>query len=380
MTDDILYLDHAATTPLRPEVRAAMESFLTERFGNPSSAHALGRAARGALEEARERVATVLGARRVEIVFTSGGTEADNMAVLGRWRAAGGGIAVSAIEHSAVRTSVAQAAREGATVCTLAVDEAGRLDLGALTEALEEPLSLVSVMWGNNEVGSLQPTARVAELCRERGVSMHTDAVQAVGHVPVSVADVPVDLLALSAHKFGGPRGMGALFVRDGVELSPVLHGGGQERGLRPGTPNVGGAVGLAEALEHAAAELARAPERLRNLRDRLEREIVARIPDAVVHARGAERLPHVLSLGFAGVPADVLMASLDLAGLAASSGSACQSGSAAPSHVLIAMGQEPDAVLRLSLGWTTTERDITRAIEIVTGAVKRVRAASGSA
>ncbi len=374
MTEPLLYLDHAATTPLRPEARAAMEPFLSDHFANPSSSHAPGRAARAALEEARERVAGLLGASADEVVFTGGGTEADNLAVLGRWRAGGRGVALSGVEHSAVRASAAQAAREGASTCTVAVDEDGRLDVAALEEALEEPLSVVSVMWGNNEVGALQPVERVAALCRERGVVFHTDAVQAVGHVPVSVSDVPVDLLALTAHKFGGPRGTGVLFIRRGVELEPVLHGGGQEGGLRPGTSNVAGAVGLAAALERASAELAHEAVRLRGLRDVLESRIAARVPGVSVNAAGTERLPHITSLAVSAAAADVLMASLDLAGVAALAGSACHSGSAAPSHVLVAMGRNPEAVVRLSLGWTTTERDVERAIGIVADAMERAR------
>lgn len=381
MTDDTIYLDHAATTPLRPEVRAAMEPFLTERFGNPSSSHGFGRAARSALEEARERVAAVLGAERSEIVFTSGGTESDNLAVLGRWRRDRRGLALSAVEHSAVRESAAQAAREGAAVTTLAVDEQGRVDLAALEEALREPLSVVAVMWGNNEVGTLQPVDRVAELCRERGVAFHTDAVQAVGQVPVSVRDVPCDLLAMTAHKLGGPRGTGALFVRQGVEVDPVLFGGGQERGLRPGTSNVAGAVGLATAVELAVTDLDRKAASQARLRDRLEGAIVGRLDGDGVHvlAAAAERLPHVLSVGLDGVGADLLLPALDLAGLAVSSGSACRSGTARPSPVLIAMGRQHDAVVRFSLGWTTTEAVVDRAADAFVDVVERIRAMSAA-
>jgi cysteine desulfurase len=374
MTEQTLYLDHAATTPVRPEVQAAMEPFLTERFGNPSSAHGPGRAARAALEDARERVAAAIGAEPAEIVFTGGGTEADNLAVLGRWRTTGEGVAVSAIEHSAVRRSAAAAAREGARVATLAVDEAARVDLDALYEALQEPLSVVSVMWANNEVGTIQPVAELAARCRDRGVAFHTDAVQAVAHVPVSVRDVPVDMLSMSAHKFGGPKGMGALYVRSGTELTPLIQGGGQERGLRAGTSNVAGAVGLAEALERAVSELPAEAERLRTLRDRLERSVLDLVDGAVVNGGGAERLPHVLSVSLPGLDSDVLLASLDMAGLAVSAGSACHSGASAPSHVLLAMGAGSDAVLRLSLGWPTTGADVDRAIAVLGEVLERAR------
>ena len=372
MSDQSLYLDHAATTPVRPEVRTAMEPFLAERFGNPSSTHGPGRAARAALEEARERVAAALDAEPGEIVFTGGGTEADNLAVLGRWRSGGGGVVVSAIEHSAVRHAAASAAREGAPASTLAVDEAGRVDLDALHEALQTPVGVVSVMWANNEVGTIQPVAEIADRCAEHGVAFHTDAVQAVGHIPVSVRDVPVDLLALSAHKFGGPKGVGALYVRSGTELAPLVHGGGQERGLRAGTSNVAGAVGLAEALERAVAEVEPESDRLRSLRDRLEAAVLETVDGAVVNGAGAERLPHVLSVSLPDIESDVLLASLDMAGLAVSSGSACHSGASAPSHVLLAMGVDADAVLRFSLGWPTTGEDVDRAIAVFRGVVER--------
>jgi cysteine desulfurase len=372
----MIYLDHGATTPLRPEARAAMEPLLAERYGNAASLHGAGRGARAALEEARGAVAGVLGADRSEIVFTGGGTEADNLAVLGRWRAAGGGVAVSAIEHSAVLEAAAQAGREGAAVTVVAVHEDGTLDLGALNEALEEPQAVVSVMWGNNEVGTLQPVALIAELCRERGAVFHTDAVQAVGHVPVSVREVRCDLLALSAHKFGGPQGVGALFVRRGTALTPLVHGGGQEYGLRAGTANVAGAVGLAAALEVAAAELARESARLGALRDRLQASLLERIPGLRVHGSQDSRLPHVLNVAMDAVEADVLLPALDLAGLAISAGSACHTGASTPSHVLLAMGVERGAAIRFSLGWTTTAEDIAAAIEGFTRVVDRVRAA----
>lgn len=373
MPDATLYLDHAATTPMRPAVRAAMEPYLADRFGNPSSAHAAGRRARAALEEARERVADALGAAPGEIVFTSGGTEADNLAVLGRWRTGGRGVALSAIEHSAVRLAAAQAAREGAAVTTVAVDESGRLDLGALDEALEDPHSVVSVMWANNEVGTVQPVREVAERCREEGVVFHTDAVQAVGHVPVSVADVPCDLLSLTAHKLGGPVGVGALYVRDGVELEPLIFGGGQEAGLRSGTSNVAGAVGLAEAVARATTEVTDEAARLAKLRDRLEGALLEALPGAEVNGAGT-RLPHISSLSLQGVEPDVLLASLDLAGLAISSGSACHSGAASPSHVLLAMGRERDAVIRFSLGWSTRLEEVDEAVRRFLEVVERVR------
>jgi cysteine desulfurase len=375
----MIYLDHAATTPLRREAREAMAPFLADRYGNASSGHAAGRQARAALEEARERVASVLGAARSEIVFTSGGTEAGNLAVLGRWRADGGGVAVSAIEHSAVAESAAQAAREGAAVTALAVNERGVVDLGAVEEALEEPLSVVSVMWGNNEVGTVQPVWRLAELCRPRGVAFHTDAVQAVGHVPVSVVAAGCDLLSLSAHKFGGPQGSGALFIRRGTSMAPLLHGGGHEGGLRAGTSNVAGAIGLAAALEAATSSLERETARVGGLRDRLEAALVAAVPELAVLGERDRRLPHILSVGIDGVDPDVLLPALDLEDLAVSSGSACHTGAAAASPVLVAMGLRHDAVVRFSLGWTTTEAEVAGAAATFVGVLERVRAAGAA-
>lgn len=374
MTEATLYLDHAATTPLRPEARAAMEPFLGGPYGNTSSVHSAGREARVALEEARERVAEAIGAEAPEIVFTAGGTEADNLAVLGRWRAAGRGMAISAVEHSAVRNAAAQAAREGAAVTTLAVDGEGRLDLGALDEALLEGPALISVMWANNEVGTVQPVREIARRCRERDVRFHTDAVQATGHTCVSVRDVPCDLLVLSGHKLGGPHGVGALYVRNGVELDPLVYGGGQERGLRPGTSNVAGAVGLAAALAVAVNGLEEEMDRLGQLRDHLERRILDGVPDVAINGR-TERLPHILSVSLDGVPPDVLLPSLDMAGLAVSAGSACHSGASSPSHVLVAMGRPNDAAIRFSLGWPTTADEVDAAAARFIEVVGRIRA-----
>lgn len=378
MTDRMIYLDHAATTPLRPEVRAAMAPFLDDRYGNASSIHAVGRAARGALEDARERVAELIDAERSEIVFTGGGTEADNLAVVGRWRVAGSGVATSAIEHSAVRLGAAQTAREGAAVTTLAVDEEGRLDLGALDEVLSEPLAVVSVMWANNEVGTIQPVREIAQRCRDRGVVFHTDAVQAVGHQRVSVEEVGCDLLALSGHKFGGPQGVGALYIRNGTELDALSYGGGQERGLRAGTSNVAGAVGLAEALSRACAGLERETARLGSLRDRLERTLLDGVSGASVNG-GSDRLPHILNLSVEGLEPDMLLSSLDMAGLAVSAGSACRSGASSPSHVLLAMGRHSGTAVRFSLGWSTTAEEVDRAGSVFVEVVERVRAVAAA-
>lgn len=381
-----IYLDHAATTSVRPEVRDAMMAQLAEGPGNPSSIHGRGRRARNALEEARERVAAVLGAHRREIVFTSGGTEADNIAVLGCWRAArevngGGPVVCSAIEHKAVLGAAAQAGREGATPILLGVDSDGRVDAGALDEAVRARPCVVSVMWGNNEVGTIQPVRRIAESCVGAGIPFHSDAVQAFGKVRVRMDEVPCSLLALSAHKFGGPRGTGVLFVRDGVELQPLLYGGGQERELRPGTEDVASAVGLTVAAELAAAEQEAEASRLIMLRDRLEAGLRAALPGITVHGGGAERLPHVCSIAVPEVDPEVFLIGLDLDGLAVSGGSACQSGAGGTSHVLLAMGaggaETPAATVRLSLGRDTTGAELDTAIEIVARVAGRARTAA---
>jgi cysteine desulfurase len=375
-----VYLDHAATTQIRSEVREAMLPFLDERFGNPSSTHRWGRQARNALEESRERIAASLGAHRREIVFTGGGTEADNLAVLGRWKTVcldgRGPVVYSAIEHKAVGSAARQAGEEGARVIVLGVDGDGRIDLGALDEALKTLPCVVSVMWGNNEIGTLQPVEQIADRCRAAGVTFHTDAVQAFGKVRVRVDEVSCDLLALSAHKIGGPKGIGALFLRDNVAVLPLTHGGGQERQLRPGTENVAGAVGFAVAAELAVKTLEQESSRLRTLRDRLQARLLERIPDIMVMARDAERLPHVLNVLLPDVDQEALLIGLDLEGLAVSGASACASGTVAPSHVLTAIGRvlPGSASIRMSLGHPTTESDVDAAIEVLANVCARVR------
>jgi cysteine desulfurase len=378
-----IYLDHAATTLPRAEVREIMGRCETERFGNPSSVHRWGREARLELETARERLAAVIGASRDEVVFTSSGTESDNLALLGAARAVrkhGGPALVvcSAIEHKAVLGAARQVGSEGARLELLDVDPKGCVDLAQVDQMLEAMPSIVSVLWGNNEVGVLQPVAEIGARCRSAGVFFHTDAVQALGRVRVRVDETPCDLLSISGHKFGGPRGMGALYVRKGVALAPLLHGGGQERQLRPGTQNVAGAVGLALAAELATREMESESRRLGALRDRLESLLLQAVPDVVVNAGGAPRLPHISNLSFPGVDLESLLIALDLEGVAVSSGSACQSGTVEPSHVLVAMRRAVpgEASVRFSLGRTTTSEEIEEAAARVIRVVQRVRAA----
>ena len=379
-----IYLDHAATTPVLPEVVEAMQPFYGPRFGNPSSTHRWGREARVALDEARERVARCLGAAPDEVCFTSGGTEGDNLAVLGPWRAlreSGRTAVVSTpIEHKAVLAAVHQAAREGADERLLEMTADGLVDEASYAELVDASAALVSVMWVNNEIGVVQPIARLAERAKAAGAVFHTDAVQAFGKVPVDVRGAPVDLLTISGHKIGAPKGIGAIFIRRGTSLQPLLHGGSQDRGRRPGTENVAAAVGLACAAEMAVAHREAEWARLEPLRDRLEAAIVARVPDAVVHGRAAPRAPHILNVSVPGVDGESLLMALDLAGVACSGGSACQSGSVSPSHVLEAIGVRGDlagSAVRMSLGALTTPACVERVAEVFPALVQKARGAS---
>jgi cysteine desulfurase len=385
-----LYLDHAATTPMRPEVRDAMAPYLEEVFGNPSSTHTWGRRAAAALEEARARAAAALGARSSEVLFVRGGTESDNLAVLGaaaaaRERGRSPLLVHSAIEHKAVLEAATASAAMGGATRSIPVDVNGALDLDALDEALGLRPDLVSVMWVNNEVGTVLPLEEIARRAHANGTLVHSDAVQAVGKVPVQVgtADSP-DLLTVTGHKIYGPKGTGILYVRRGVSLRPLLVGGGQERGLRPGTEDVAGAWGMAVALELAVREQAREAERLRALRDRLEAALEAGIDGLVVHGARGTRAPHVSNVGIPAVDQEALLAALDLEGIAASSGSACNSGVTRASHVLRALhGSEADgrASVRFSLGRSTTAPDVDRAAAATAALARRLRstAAAGS-
>lgn len=374
-----VYLDHAATTPLRAEAREAFLKVLDGPWGNPSSLHRWGREARAALEDARARLAAVIRAEPREIVFTRGGTEADNLAVLGRHagQPPHEPIIVSAVEHRAVLEPAEAARRAGRPVGRLPVDSAGRVELDAAVAAVQGPAALVSVMWGNNETGVVQPIAELATLCRRTGRVLHTDGIQAFGKLPVRVDRVPVDLLTLSAHKIGGPRGCGALFVRRGTALAPLLHGGGQELGLRPGTEDVAAAAGFAAVAEAAEAEREASMPRLASLRDRLEAGLKEAIPGLIVNGGGTERLPTLANLSIPGADPELLLAGLDLQGIAASSGSACSSGSVTPSHVLLAMGLTREIAapsVRFSLGRDTTAVHIERVIGVLPALVHRLR------
>src|SRR6202521_1549233 len=378
---DPVYLDHAATTPVREEVFEAMKPFYGPRFGNPSSTHRWGREARAALDEARERVGRCLGARPDEICFTSGGTEADNLAILGAWRAlkAKGRTAVvtTPIEHKAILGAVHQAALEGAEERILGMTPDGVIDAASFDELVDDKVAVCTIMWVNNEIGSIQPVPELAAKAKQRGALVHTDAVQAFGKIRIDAQTQQFDFLTISGHKFGAPKGIGALFIRRGTHIEPLMHGGTQDRGRRPGTENVAAAVGLARAAEVTLAECEAHCARIRKLRERLEGGILAKVPDAVIHGRGAERVAQIVNISVPGTDSESLLMALDLRGIAASGGSACQSGSISPSHVLSALGVRPDlasAAVRMSLGSLTTDHCIDRVIEVFPALVAKAR------
>jgi cysteine desulfurase len=377
VNSDRIYLDNAATTVLRAEVADAMREAFAANY-NPSSLHAEGRGARVLLDTARERIASILGASRNEIVFTSSGTESDNLALFGVARAGprDGGVIAAATEHSAVISALGQLREEGYETSMLPVGADGRVDVAELAEALRPTTVAVSVMYGNNEIGTIAPIPELARLAHERGVLFHTDAVQAPSWLPVDVRQLGVDLLSLSAHKFGGPKGIGLLYVRRGTPIAPILHGGGQEFGRRPGTQNVAGIVGMARALELAQLERPEQSPRIARLRDALEAGIRTAVPDIRVNG-GDPRLANNLSVSFAGVDAAALLIALDLAGIAVSVGSACTSGSLEPSHVLAAIGLEDrwqGKAIRFSLGTTTTAAEIDRVLAVLPRLVADLR------
>lgn len=358
-----------------------MRPFFGPRFGNPSSTHRWGREARAALDEARERVARCLGARADELCFTSGGTEGDNLAILGAWRAARSSgrnaVVTTPIEHKAILGAVHHAATEGAEERMLDVDANGLVVDASFDQLVDDAVAVCSVMWVNNEIGTIQSIPEFAERAKAQGVTMHTDAVQAFGKVHIDAGSQKFDLLSISGHKIGAPKGIGALFIRRGLQIEPIMHGGTQDRGRRPGTENVASAVGLATAAELTLAEHEAEGKRLSAMRDRLEAVIMERIPDAVIHGRGAARAPHVLNVSVPGTDSESLLMALDLKGIAASGGSACQSGSISPSHVLLAMGVRPDlasGAIRMSLGSLTTDECVNRVAEVFPALVERAR------
>jgi cysteine desulfurase len=377
-----IYLDYNATTPVDPAVVEAMLPYLREHFGNPSSDHAYGERARRAVDAARAQLAGLVGAAPDEIVFTGGGSEADNLAIKGvayAHRARGDHLITSAVEHPAVIEPLRFLERQGFRVTVVPVDHTGRVDPAAVAAALTERTILVSIMHANNEVGTLQPVREIAALAHARGALVHTDAAQTVGKVPVDLRALGVDLLTVAGHKLYAPKGVGALVVRRGVTLEPLIHGAGHEGGRRAGTENVPYLVGLGCAAELAARRLPEYQARVGALRDALHRAILARVPGAVLNGHPTERLPNTLSLGFPGLDAAALLAAIR-AQVACSTGSACHAGHAAPSPVLLAMGREPAlaaAALRLSLGWETTAAEVETAAQAIGAAAARLAGAA---
>ncbi|HEY3230631.1 MAG TPA: cysteine desulfurase family protein [Roseiflexaceae bacterium] len=375
-----IYLDYNATTPVDPAVVDAMEPYLREHFGNPSSDHAYGYRTRSAVQTAREQLAELLGAAPEEVIFTGGGSEANNLAIKGvayALRERGRHIITSAVEHPAVAAPLRFLERQGYQVTTLPVDTTGRVDPAEVAAALTDQTILVTIMHANNEVGTIQPIRAIVEIAHTRGVLVHTDAAQTVGKIPIDLQALGADLLTVVGHKFYAPKGIGALIVRRGVQLEPLIHGAGHEDGRRAGTENIPYLLGLGQAAALAQERLHIYQEQVRALRDELHRGILERVPSAVLNGHPTERLPNTLNLSFQGVNAGDLLAAIRDE-IACSTGSACHAGHAAPSSVLLAMGRDAglaSAALRLSLGWGTTEQEVQRAATVIGDAVRdRIR------
>ncbi len=378
-----IYLDYAATTPTHPEVLKAMLPYFNEAFGNPSSIYSYGQEARGAVEEARAKVAGLIGARDEEIVFTGGGTEADNYALEGVAFASeskGNHIITTSIEHHAVLETCKFLERRGFSVTYLPVDSYGMVDPHDVKKAITGKTVLISVMHSNNEVGTIQPLEEIGKIARESGVCFHTDAVQTVGHIPVDVNTYSVDLVSISAHKLYGPKGVGALYIRKGTKITPFLHGGGQEKGRRSGTENVPGIVGFGKAAELARQEMDAEAARLTFLRDKLIQGIFEHIPDTRLNGHPIKRLFNNVNVSVAYVEGESMCLNLDLEGICASTGSACSSSSLEPSHVLLALGlrhEQAHGSLRFTLGKWTTEADIDRVLDVLPRIIANLRAMS---
>jgi len=378
-----IYLDNAATTATHPEVVKTMLPFFADAFGNASSLHAYGQEAKKAIEEARTKVAELIGARSEEIIFTSGGTEADNLALKGIAFAnenKGNHIITTPLEHHAVLEVCKFLNTRGFKISYLPVDKYGLVDPDDVKKAITNKTILISIMHANNEVGTIQPVAEIGEIAKEAGIHFHTDAVQTVGHIPVNVDELKVDLLAISGHKLYGPKGVGALYVSKGTKLVPLIHGGQQEKRRRAGTENLPGIVGLGKAAELAGQEMGQEAERLTHLRDKLIKGLLEKIPHLHLNGHPVRRLPNNVNISVDSVEGESMLLSLDLEGIAASTGSACSSASLEPSHVLLALGLPPEQAhgsLRLTLGRENTEADVERVLEVSPAIVARLRAMS---
>ena len=384
--DGTVYLDHAGTTPLDSKVLEAMVPYFTQRFGNPSSLHSVGQEARYALDEARERVAGVLNCRSREIVFTAGGTESDNAAIHGVATAlheTGNHIVTSSVEHHAVLHACQYLESQGFEVTYLSVDADGMVQPEAVYNAINERTTLVSIMYGNNEIGTINPISEIAKSVKKRAeelsrtIVFHTDAVQAAGYLSLDVAELGVDLLSLSGHKFHGPKGTGVLYMKRGSPYLPLIHGGGQERERRSGTENIPGIIGLSVALEAADTVRGETSQRCAALRDRIIDSVLHQIPGSRLNGHATQRLPNNANFSFTGVEGEPILLGLDMAGIAASSGSACSSGSLEPSHVLLALGQSAEIArgsLRLTLGRDNTEDEVEYLLGVLVDLVQRLR------
>jgi cysteine desulfurase len=370
-------MDYNATAPVRDEAAETYARLTREAFGNPSSVHAAGRSARAVLEESRERLAATVGARPGEIYFTSGGTEGDNLAVKGvAARSGRGHVITTAIEHPAVIRACENISAGNVDVTYVGVDEQGRVVPESVERAIRDDTFLISIMWANNETGVIQAVDRIGEFTRARGVTFHTDAVQAYGRIPVDMSETPVDIMTISGHKFGAPKGVGAVYVRKGTGLEALVHGGGQERGMRGGTENVPGAAAMAVAAELACAERAAEAKRLSALRDRFESGVLAAIPDARINGHNAERLANTSNIRFPGADGEAVLIGLGEQDISASSASACAAGYEDPSHVLMAMGltrRGADESIRFSLGRLSSDWDVDHCLEVLPGLVRRI-------
>jgi cysteine desulfurase len=375
-----IYFDHNATTPIAPEVLAAMMPYLTEEYGNASSIHVFGQNAREAVEQARTSVAALLNARPADIMFTSGGTESINHAILGTVVAQPGKskhVITSAIEHVAGLDPCEALAKSGVGLTILPVDREGLVSAADILRAIRPETVLISIMLANNETGTIEPIAEIGKVAAEKGITLHTDAVQAAGKISLNVDDLGVDLLSISAHKFNGPKGIGALYIRKGTQLSPLLYGGHSERDRRPGTEDVAAIAGMGEAAKLARISLTQESDRIRNLRDRLEQGLLGRVPHSWVNGAKAARVPNTSNLTFPFIEGEAMVIALDLKGIACSTGAACSSGAVEPSHVLMALGLAPEdarATLRLSLGRQNTQEEVDHALETIPAVIERLR------
>jgi len=375
-----IYLDYAATTPVDPRVLNAMEPYFSEKFGNTMSLHSFGQEAKTALEESREIVADLMGAKPREVIFTSSATESNNLALKGvafANRKKGNHIIISSIEHSCIMESTKWLEGQGFEITRLKVDKYGLVDPEDVKKAIKKETILVSIIHASNEIGTIEPIEEIGKICKERGVYFHTDAAQTFGKTPINVNKMNIDLMTVSAHKMYGPKGVGALFVREGVKIEPILHGGGHEMGLRSSTVNVAGIIGFAEACKIAKKEMEKEAKRLTKLRDKLIKGVLEKIPGSHLNGHPTKRLPNNANFWFEGVEGESIVIQLDLLGIAASTGSACSSEKLEPSHVLLAIGLRPEQAhgsLRLSLGRWTKERDINYVLKVLPKVIERLR------